>query len=1008
MKQSRYLFIWKGPGHRFRGGKTGLLAGYAAIALLLFLSLFHAAVSAALENDPLTPEEREWLRRHDGTITIANLPDDPPYTFIDAGGNPSGISVEHARLMEKKLNFKFRYSKLDIWVNMLKKLQDKEIDVIGDIGWSEDRARNILYTPAYVETPYVIVVNRATRGRVTLEEMNGMRVSVVEGYLCEGYLKNNFKQVKVVPEISNRACLRSVASGESDAALLNLALAVYAVEHGKFTTLRFGGYTDFTYRAHFGSRNDLPVLNRILTKGLALITPEERDDVYRKWASLEMPPFYKKNNFRITLFCIMAALLSIFFWNRALKRQVAERSDSLGRQALALKREIAARKRTERDLREKERRLRALLQAIPDPLWIKGPNGVYISCNREFERYTGIDENTLRGKTVHDLFGERAEAFSRYDNSAVTSGAPFIVEETFFHVGEGVQKQMEIIKSPMYDENGKFAGILGVARDFTGDKEAERALIRDRELYESILANIRGVTYRCKPVGEWPMEYISPHVTRVTGYPPEVFTGEASEIPPGDSKIPFRSIIVDRDRQGYLDAIRDAVVSGRPWDREYRLRRGNGEVRWIREKGAAVYNREGDLEYLDGFFIDITERKMMEESLNQAQKMESIGLLAGGIAHDFNNILGSMLGFSELIRRELIRASHPERMGRWMERIIKGGIRARELVTQILAYSRSEERSAEPLDLTAVVKEVSRLLSATLPEGIEIKHRLIAAQKVTTDITRIHQILMNLAVNASHAMEERGGVLSIELTDHQLDKAAIGNREGVFPGAFVRLGVGDTGPGMDEEMQKRITEPFFTTKSRGRGSGMGLWVVREIVENMGGFMAVSCKKGEGSRFDVYMPAMDAPSPARAPREVPDTPLPEGTGRILFVDDEMSLTQLAGEFLTTLGYEVSLFNSAPAAAAHLAASPPPYDLLITDLTMPEMTGDLLCKAARAAMPEIRVVLTTGFLEECGRETIDLFDAVLKKPVLSHHMATTIRRVLTKSDKDKSHGGHSDHR
>ncbi len=424
------------------------------------------------------------------------------------------------------------------------------------------------------------------------------------------------------------------------------------------------------------------------------------------------------------------------------------------------------------------------------------------------------------------------------------------------------------------------------------------------------------------------------------------------------------------------------------------------------EKGGAVYDEAGAARYLGGFIINITRQKIMEEHFKQAQKMEAIGALAGGIAHDFNNILGGILGYSELLQDELIEMDVPEKMHRRVGNILKAGIRAKELVAQILAFSRSEMGRTEPVSVDTIAGEAAKLLEATLPSTIRVNRSSGAGRMVLGDVAKIHQIVMNLCTNAGHAMKDTGGVLSIGVKDLLLEAEAVEGREGALPGAFVRLTVEDTGHGMDRETAEKIMDPFFTTKPKGEGTGMGLWVIQGIIKTMGGFMEVTSEPGRGARFDVYLPVMEEADRSSRDEVKHEKERLTGNERILFVDDEQTLTRLAGEYLSDLGYRVSLYNSAVAALERFLEDPGKFDMVITDLTMPDMTGDVLCAEIKAAVQEIPVILATGVLDD--EKAARLFDAVLQKPVMVGDMAGAIRKAFNSNGQGRENGGNSDNR
>ncbi|MDY7000473.1 MAG: ATP-binding protein [Thermodesulfobacteriota bacterium] len=382
----------------------------------------------------------------------------------------------------------------------------------------------------------------------------------------------------------------------------------------------------------------------------------------------------------------------------------------------------------------------------------------------------------------------------------------------------------------------------------------------------------------------------------------------------------------------------------------------------------------------------------LESQLRQAQKMEALGTLAGGIAHDFNNILGVIMGYTEMGLEDVAPGGPMERR---LKEILGAGRRARDLIHQILTFSRQEEREFRPLHLGPVVGEIAKLLRASLPANIRIRQNLSAdPDLVLADSTQIHQVLMNLCANAAFAMRETGGTLTISLKETGLDEAGpdAGVPVNIGRRGFVRLSVRDTGPGIEPMILDSIFDPFFTTKQQGQGTGMGLAMVHGIVHGFGGTVSVDSKPGRGASFHVFLPK--AGKKPRVHRDI-EVPAPRGQGRVLFVDDEKALVDIGREVLTGLGFKVSAKTSAKKALEVFRGDPNGFDLVITDQTMPELTGAELAQEILAVRPDMPIILCTGFSETVSPERAKALGVrdFLLKPVLKKDMAESIRRVLS---------------
>ena len=392
---------------------------------------------------------------------------------------------------------------------------------------------------------------------------------------------------------------------------------------------------------------------------------------------------------------------------------------------------------------------------------------------------------------------------------------------------------------------------------------------------------------------------------------------------------------------------------------------------------------------LRGILIDLTEKKKLEAQLQQAHKMESIGTLAGGIAHDFNNIIGIIVGNTELAIDD-VPEWNPARQN--LEEIRTASLRARDVVKQILAFSRQSAQELKPVRIGPIIIESLQLVRSSIPTTIQI-HQDISAESdtVRANPTQINQILINLCTNAAHAMRDKGGILEVNLENVTINKNASTNYHDIPLGEYVRLTVKDTGRGIDPENLKRIFDPYFTTKKVGEGSGMGLAVVHGIVKSHFGNIAVSSTEGKGTTFHVLLPCTED----KHDKETHvSAEIPRGNDRILLVDDEEAMVDAIKPMLERLGYQVAARTSSIEALEAFRANSDKYDLVITDYTMPNMTGIELTKKLLRLRPDIPIILCTGFSEQINEEKAKEkgIRAFLMKPIVMHEMANSIRKVL----------------
>ena len=379
-----------------------------------------------------------------------------------------------------------------------------------------------------------------------------------------------------------------------------------------------------------------------------------------------------------------------------------------------------------------------------------------------------------------------------------------------------------------------------------------------------------------------------------------------------------------------------------------------------------------------------------EKQLQQMMKLQAIGTLAGGIAHDFNNILFPIVGYTELTMDDIPKDSQARQN---LEEILKATNRAKELVQQILTFSRQDCQERKPLQVQYLIKEALKLLRATIPSSIEIECDIDdTCGPIRGNPTQIHQIIMNLCTNAYHAMQESGGKLEVSLKEIYISYEQSLDRVGMKIGKHIELMVKDSGQGMEPQVMERIFEPYYTTKEQGKGTGLGLSVIHGIIKNHGGDIAVSSQPGKGATFKVYLPIIDD-----IEEEIQiDEPLiaVNGKERILLVDDEEQIIDIEQQILERLGYKVTPKTDSEEALEEFAAQPDRFDLVITDMTMPKMTGDQLARRMMAIKPQIPVILCTGFNETISEEKALAMgiDKFVMKPIVKDELASTIRTVL----------------
>lgn len=513
----------------------------------------------------------------------------------------------------------------------------------------------------------------------------------------------------------------------------------------------------------------------------------------------------------------------------------------------------------------------------------------------------------------------------------------------------------------------------------------------DQAHYEQVVAAISAIIWRTESDtnGVLSHTYISGMVDRLMRLPPGTINNNLET---------FFSFVHAEDLPAVKERLQEAAINlGQILSIEYRIVVGDGEVRWFRSTGSGRRCPNGNT-MISGTTEDITRLKeaelnriKLEAQLRQAQKLEAVGTLAGGIAHDFNNILGAIINYTELARLDC-EGNH--RVLESLDGVIKASNRAKDLVQQILTFSRQNAQMRRPIVLQSVIKEVMKMLRSALPATIEISTQIgNPLPVVCADATQMHQVLMNLCTNAAHAMRDTIGTLEVGLEYFRADADFLAEHPELSGEDYVLLRVRDTGHGMDDTTMKRVFEPFFTTKGPGEGTGLGLSVVHGIIREHQGAIELKSRLGEGTTFLIYLPACEK---VTAPVEVPKPEIPKGNGqRVLLVDDESALCMVGEKMLKRIGYRGIPVTNPRTALAMVAKDPQGFDVVITDLTMPSMTGLDLSVAIRKIRPDIPIILATGYSGAVTPEIIQKhkFQRLISKPISLQTLAQALQEIFS---------------
>lgn len=674
---------------------------------------------------------------------------------------------------------------------------------------------------------------------------------------------------------------------------------------------------------------------------------------------------------------------------------------SFSRSSIALLENIASHigeallnKQAEAALQEERKRLTDIIDFLPDATFAIDRDGTIIIWNKAIEKMTGLSATDMLGKGDYaytvPFYGEaRPQLIDLIfeDNDDVASLYPNIVREGETLTTEVFCKALYNGKkgawvyakaSPLHDQSGKIIGAIESIRDITDKKFTEEKLKKSVAWFKALFNATSDSVILVRPCGT--ILDLNENAARRRSLCADGMRGQnIFDFLPGESSEMRRKAI-------------DQIL----YERRLVQYDESREDKYYRVRLFPILDNQGDVVQVASFSRDITENKKAEEEkrklqtqLIQSQKMEAIGTLAGGIAHDFNNILGAILGYTEMAR-EII--SLDPMASKYLDRVNEAANRASDLVKQILEFSRQVESKRVSLFPIYIVKEAIKLLRPSLPSTILIRQNLeTSVWPIIADPTQVHQILVNLCTNAFHAMEKTGGVLEITLQNRELVESDVQHLPEIQPGKFVELAVRDTGDGISSEIRDKIFDPFFTTKSVGKGTGMGLSIVHGIVTSHEGFIICDSERGKGTVFRVYFPAVERMESQRPMAVELD---PSGVERILFVDDEEILVELGVLMLEQQGYKVTGRTNSLDALVTFQNHPESFDAVITDQTMPGLTGSDLALKILQIRPNIPIILCTGYSNLISEEKAKLLGikGFAMKPLVKKEIASLLRKLL----------------
>ncbi|MBM4288199.1 MAG: PAS domain S-box protein, partial [Deltaproteobacteria bacterium] len=640
--------------------------------------------------------------------------------------------------------------------------------------------------------------------------------------------------------------------------------------------------------------------------------------------------------------------------------------------------DFSERYRAEQKQQESLNFLQILLDAIPNPVFYKDTSGIYLGCNKACEAAWGRSRENLIGRTDFEVHPENLAALHEAQDRKLLSHPGDIFYDITYEAADRIRKTILIHKATFHKLDGRLGGIIGVEVDLTERKQAEEELEQSLSLLKATLESTtdgllvidtsdRIVVYNNKFAQMWRIPetvLISRQDDRALAYVLEQL----------------------RDPEGFLSKVKS--LYSRPEAESYDL---------LEFKDGRVFERYSQPQRIGQHIVgrvwsfrDITEKRRMEDSLIQAQKMEAVGRLAGGVAHDFNNLLSAIIGYSEILMLDL-KTSDP--FYNYAQEILRAGKRGEALTRQLLAFSRKQILQPQVIDLNTVITDMKTMLQVLLGENIKlvtVSDSALGAVRV--DPGQMEQVIMNLAVNARDAMPF-GGVLTLETANVTLDEDYTSRQIAGNLGPYVMLTVSDTGEGMDSEVQAHMFEPFFTTKDQGKGTGLGLATVYGIVKQSGGFINVYSESGKGSVFKIYLPQAQEPLEMAQVREISPEQL-AGQETVLLVEDNDSLRPLIGRALEKYGYQVLEARDGYEALSQVKQHPGNISLMVTDVVMPGISGSRLAESLKTLQPDMKVIYMSGYTEDVilrhgvQEKSINF----IQKPFNIAHLLIKMREVI----------------
>ncbi len=909
-----------------------------------------------------------------------------PLTLVEGNGNTKGFFIDILEHIASTKGWEIEYVHSPL-PECLRNLENGNIDLLGGIAYSKTRGRNFDYTYESVITNWGQIYLNKKSDIKSIIDLKGKKVAVLQNDIYFNNLRKLVHQsgikCRFIEAFEYEDVLELVDIGRCEAGLVS---QVYGLQHERDYDIIKSPILLSPQKLYWATpKGKNQELLYTLDSYLRKLKDNHQSIYYEalaKWFGIgEKSKFGKWFKWVISSFAVLFILF--FTMSLILRVQVKSKTNELLIKNEALKKEIKYRKQAEEALRESGATISSIFRAAP--------TGIGMVCDRVVKQANerlcemlGYSQKELLGKNARILYptDEDYEYVGREKYSQISEKGTGTVE-TPLQCKDGNVIDVLLSSTPI-DANDLSIGVTFTALDITERKRSEEALQKSEGRLRQVIDLVPHFIFAKDRKGRYIL--VNQAVAEAYGTSVEELIGKTdADFNPNKDEV-----------EHFLRDDLQVIDSGRPKDiPEEKLTDSKGNIRIVHTTKIPFTLSMTKDDAVLGVSIDITknkqaeeERRNMEAQLQQAHKMESIGTLAGGIAHDFNNILEIIIGNTELALDD-VQEWNTAKLN--LKEIRIASLRAKDVVHQLLSFARKTRLEKKPTNIVPIVKESLKLLRSSIPTNIEIRKNIPTdVDTILADPTQINQVLINLCTNAGHAMTD-GGIIEVILKNVEFGETATAQYPDLNPGRYVNLTVSDTGHGVSKEEIDRVFDPYFTTKEVGKGTGMGLAVVHGIVKEHNGMITLESKPGKGTTFSIFFPAVEKDAVIESE---PTEKLPTGNEKILFIDDEPSIVNMARQMLERLGYEVDTKMSSIEALELFRSNPNQFDLIITDMTMPLMTGDKLVIEILNIRPDIPIILCTGFSEKIDEKKAKAIGAAdyIEKPLHKHDFAFRVRKVL----------------